>query len=79
MGVFAEFQRNLIVENVKAGLQKSKESWKKLGRPKTSDKVFTSEVLQEAISLQNQGLGYRKIAKELNIKDYSTLAKRMKA
>jgi len=78
MWVFAEFQRNLIVENVKAWLEKAKSNWKKLGRPKTNDKVFTQKVLQEAISLKNQWMSYRKIALELNISDYSTLSKRVK-
>lgn len=78
MGVFAEFQRNLIVENVKAWLEKAKANWKKLGRPKTSDKIFTPKVLEEAISLKSQWLSYRKIAQELNIKDYPSLAKRVK-
>ena len=78
MWVFAEFQRNLIVENVKAWIQKAKSKWVIFGRPKINDKVFTQKVLQEAVSLKNQWLSYRKIAQKLNIKDYSTLSKRVK-
>ena len=33
MGVFAEFERSLIVERVRAGLQRAKAEGKKLGRP----------------------------------------------
>ena len=78
LGIFAEFQRNIIVENIKAWLEKAKSKWIKCGRPNISDKKYNSKLLDEAISLQNQWLSYRKIATALNIKDYSTLSKKMK-
>lgn len=76
--VFAEFQRWLIVDNIKAWLEKAKKRWVKFGRPKTSHKIYNEKLLQEAISLQEQWLSYRKIGTVLNIKDYSTLSVKMK-
>jgi DNA invertase Pin-like site-specific DNA recombinase len=76
--IFAEFQRNIIVENIKAWIEKAKAKGIKCGRRNTSDKFYNSKLLDEAISLQKQGLSYRKIATALKIKDYSTLSKRVK-
>ena len=36
MGVFAEFERSIIQERIRAGLQRAKEDGKKLGRPRLS-------------------------------------------
>ena len=76
--VFAEFQRWLVSDNIRAWIEKAKAKWIKCGRRNTTDKLYNSKLLDEAISLQNQWLSYRKIATALNIKDYSTLSKRVK-
>ncbi len=56
----AEFERNLIVERINAGLANAKAKGKKLGRPKKrSDHLI--------INLRKQGLSYRAIAKQLGI------------
>jgi DNA invertase Pin-like site-specific DNA recombinase len=34
MGVFAEFERSMIQERVRAGLRRAKDDGKKLGRPR---------------------------------------------
>ena len=34
MGVFAEFERSMIRERVRAGLRRAKDEGKKLGRPR---------------------------------------------
>ena len=39
MGVFAEFERALIVERTMAGLARAKANGKRLGRPKIADDV----------------------------------------
>jgi DNA invertase Pin-like site-specific DNA recombinase len=57
-GVFAEFERSMIQERVKAGLQRAVKDGKTLGRPQVSRKV-TDHVL----ALREQGLGMLKIAK----------------
>jgi DNA invertase Pin-like site-specific DNA recombinase len=38
-GVFAEFERAMIVERVKAGLQRAKAQGKQLGRPRVAPQV----------------------------------------
>jgi DNA invertase Pin-like site-specific DNA recombinase len=62
MGVFAEFERSMIVERVKAGLSRARSQGKQLGRPRlnaiTEDRVNT---------LRAEGKGIIKIAKELGI------------
>lgn len=62
MGVFAEFERSMIQERVKAGLERAKAKGKTLGRPKVPP-----EKEQAIIDLRNQGKGIRKIASELGV------------
>ncbi len=62
MGVFAQFERTIIVERVKAGLKRAKAEGRKLGRPRVDGKV-TAKVL----ALRRGGKGLRKIARELGI------------
>ncbi len=61
IGSFAQFERRIIQERVKAGLRKAKAKGKKLGRPKKNINKF--KVLQ----LRSEGLTYRDIGKKLNI------------
>lgn len=59
---FAEFEHQMIVERVKAGLDKAKAQGKKLGRPsrdeKTKERIF---------NLRNQGMSLRQIASIENL------------
>lgn len=59
MGVFAEFERAMISQRVKAGLQRTK---KKLGRPKVNGVVE-----RKVLKMRQQGVGKRKISQELRI------------
>ena len=61
VGAFAEFERELIRERVKLGLQRAKSKGIKLGRPKL--KVNKYKILQ----MRNSGMSIRSIAKKLNI------------
>jgi DNA invertase Pin-like site-specific DNA recombinase len=62
LGVFSEFERAMIQERVKAGLERAKASGKVLGRPRTSTRV------EAAIRKHRKtGMGIRKIASELGI------------
>ena len=61
-GVFAEFERAMIRERVKAGLERARAQGKILGRPRTSERVE-----QKIQSARQQGKGIQKIAKELGI------------
>lgn len=61
-GVFAELERSIIQERVKAGLERAKAKGKKLGRPRTDPKV------EERIrQLAARGVGKGKIARTLGV------------
>ena len=62
MGVFAEFERSMIQERVKAGLRRARAQGKKLGRPRVNGKTEKAIMAARA-----EGLGKRKIAKQLGI------------
>jgi DNA invertase Pin-like site-specific DNA recombinase len=61
-GVFAEFERAMIQERVKAGLSRAKAQGKTLGRPKVTGKVEKAVLTARA-----EGTGKRKIARQLGI------------
>ena len=58
LGVFAEFERSMIQERVKAGLSRAKAQGKTLGRPRTSQ-----EVERRILAARIEGLGIQRIAK----------------
>jgi DNA invertase Pin-like site-specific DNA recombinase len=62
MGVFAEFEREMIVERVKAGLKRARAEGKILGRPRVS-----ASIEAKVVALRKQGRGMRFIARELGI------------
>ena len=62
MGVFAEFERSMISERVKAGLARTKAEGTTLGRPKVS-----IEREAQILELRSQGKGMLAIGKELGI------------
>ncbi len=62
MGVFAEFERSMISERVKAGLARTKAKGTKLGRPKVS-----IECEAQILELRTKGMGMLAIGKELGI------------
>jgi DNA invertase Pin-like site-specific DNA recombinase len=69
MGVFAEFERSMIQERVKAGLERAKAEGKRLGRPP----VLTSNVKDEARALRAKGLSARQVAKRTGVSHTSVL------
>ncbi len=58
LGVFAEFERSMIQDRVKAGLNRAKANGKILGRPLTNDNKEA-----EIIATLNTGTGILKTAK----------------
>ena len=62
MGVFAEFERAMIQERVKAGLARARAQGKKLGRPKVSAKK--EQAIKDA---RAEGKGILKIAREVGV------------
>lgn len=59
-GVFAEFERSMIQERVRAGLSRAKAQGKRLGRP-TIDEKRTAQIK----SLRASGAGILRIAKQV--------------
>jgi DNA invertase Pin-like site-specific DNA recombinase len=64
MGVFAEFERSMIQERVRAGLARARAEGKRLGRPKIAEK--TERAIRAALSA-NERPGLRKIAAKLAV------------
>ena len=62
VAVFAEFERAMIQERVKAGLARARKEGKVLGRPRVSE--ATEADIQK---FRKQGMGMLKIARELGI------------
>ncbi|MGQ0800056.1 MAG: recombinase family protein [Pseudomarimonas sp.] len=60
LGVFAEFERAMIQERVKAGLATARAKGKRLGRPKV-----LAEVESQIKALRQGGMGQAKIAREV--------------
>ncbi|MGA8939911.1 MAG: recombinase family protein [Acidobacteriaceae bacterium] len=61
-GVFAEFEREMIVERVNSGLRRARAQGKRLGRPTVGHHVEAA-----VRQLRRRGSGIRAIARELNI------------
>ena len=60
--VFAEFERSMIQERVRAGLERAREQGKVLGRPKVSSRK--ESLIRRK---REQGMGILKIAKEVGV------------
>lgn len=62
LGVFAEFERSIIVERIHAGLARARAQGKRLSRP------LTPEAAQERIrELRARGLSVRRVAEEVGV------------
>lgn len=72
LGAIAEFERELIRERIKAGLNRTRSEGTKLGRPRIGFDVA------KAVELRDAGLGYKQIARQLNI-PRTTLYRSLKA
>jgi DNA invertase Pin-like site-specific DNA recombinase len=63
LSVFADWERELIVERTKAGMQRARKQGKRIGRPSN-----INEGLIESIKyMRSQGVGIRKIATDLKV------------
>jgi DNA invertase Pin-like site-specific DNA recombinase len=62
LGVFAEFEREIIRERVRAGIARAVANGARLGR-----KPMRPRIVDKAMKLRNEGYSLRKIAKELNV------------
>jgi DNA invertase Pin-like site-specific DNA recombinase len=64
LSVFAEFERAIIQERVKAGMQRARKKGKHLGRPRKRDQIAA-----EVKRLSEAGNSNRKIGKELGVSE----------
>ena len=62
MGVFAEFERAIIVERVKAGLSRARAQGKRLGRP-----TLPANTEQRVRKRLADGMGILKVAKAVGV------------
>jgi len=62
LGVFAEFERSIIQERVRAGLQRAKREGKRLGRPPIEDNL--AERIRAALA---GGMSVRKTAAKFDV------------
>ena len=62
MGVFAEFERSMIRERVKAGLERARSQGKRLGRPRVSPEI--EQAIRDA---RAEGKGMLKVAREVGV------------
>jgi DNA invertase Pin-like site-specific DNA recombinase len=65
LGVFAEFERSIIQERVRAGLQRARKEGKRLGRPPIDPKL--KERISEALRAPGRTEGVRKIAERMGV------------
>jgi DNA invertase Pin-like site-specific DNA recombinase len=63
MGVFAEFERAIIVERVKSGLKRAKAQGKRLGRPRKDDPALVADIER----LRAEGIGINRVARMLGV------------
>ncbi|MDP6314518.1 MAG: recombinase family protein [Arenicellales bacterium] len=63
IGVFSQFEREIIKERINSGLARAKAEGKKLGRPTN----FNSGMAQSVRLLREQGMPIKQIAKNLEI------------
>ncbi|HJN24650.1 MAG TPA: recombinase family protein [Rhodospirillales bacterium] len=61
-GIFAEFERSIIQQRVKAGLERAKAKGVRLGRKPLSDQTKT-----KIVSMHSTGMTMAKIANELGV------------
>jgi DNA invertase Pin-like site-specific DNA recombinase len=64
MGVFAEFERTMIQERVRAGMARAKAAGKHVGRPRLASEI--EEQIREALMVPGRP-GVRKIAKQFSV------------
>jgi DNA invertase Pin-like site-specific DNA recombinase len=72
IGAVAEFEKDIIRERVRAGLENARQKGKRLGRP-----TVNNDILEKALILRKQGLSFRKIETQLGVGE-GTIRKKIK-
>jgi DNA invertase Pin-like site-specific DNA recombinase len=65
MGVFAEFERSMIQERVRAGLARARSEGKRLGRPPIASEL--EQRIRDALNSPQRTEGVRKIAARFGV------------
>ncbi len=73
MGVFAEFERSMIQERVKAGLARAKAKGVRLGRPPLTETANGLKAQRKVLGLRKKGLGMCAIAEKVGISSRTVL------
>jgi putative DNA-invertase from lambdoid prophage Rac len=68
LAVFAEFERDILRDRVKAGIDQARKDGKPHGRPKTAGKL-----VPEMKKLRKDGISKRAIAKQLGVSRTSVI------
>lgn len=63
LSLFADFERSMISERTKAGIERARKSGKKIGRPSN----MNDGLVESVKFMRSQGLGIRRIARDLGI------------
>ncbi len=69
VGAVAEFEKDIIRERVRAGLENAKRKGKRLGRP-----PVPSRLIDEAKRLRSEGMSFRQIGKRLGMPESTVRA-----
>src|SRR5262245_34739920 len=69
--MFAELERSILIERVRAGMARAKAEGKRIGRP------ARVVALDDLMDLRSQGLSIRQIGRRMDVPS-STIAKRLK-
>ena len=67
IGVFAEFERSMIQQRVRAGLERAKANGQILGRPVGASSIPQRKRDQIVKSISDDGMSYRKCAKQYEV------------
>lgn len=63
LSVFADFERSMITQRTRAGMERAKREGKRIGRPTN----LNDGLKQSILYMRSQGLGIRKIATDLKV------------
>ena len=63
LSVFADFERSMITQRTRAGMERAKREGKKIGRPTN----LNDGLKQSILYMRSQGKGIRRIATELRV------------
>ena len=67
MGVFAEFEREMIRERINAGIARAREHGTKSGRPHGRPGIINNTLVRQVRDLRTEGTGIKTVAKRLGV------------